>query len=315
MPHSSVSTSTLRPLGSTGLQVSPLTAGTSGLGNRERTTEEAAAATIKAVVSSPVRVIDTSNEYGDGHSERRIGEALAGEAGASEILVVTKVDPIKGGPFDGDRVRASVAESLERLRTDFLPLVHFHDPERMAFEDAMAPGGPVEALQQLRDEGVIGAIGVAGGPTVLLEQFIRTDLFTSLVAHNRYTVLDRSADDLLNLCAERNVGVFNAAPFGGGVLAGGSSSNYGYRPMTPEHERAFAAITALCEEASVPLGAASLQWAVREPRIASTIVGVRSPEQLAEVIAWSEVAIADDLLDALSDLAADRSVWITTQGR
>lgn len=125
-----------RALGTTGLRVPALVLGTAGLGRK--VDEPTAAEVLRAAAAAGWRTWDTSNEYGD--AEARIGSALDGLA---DVQVLTKADPLPGSAdFSGDRVRASVAESLERLRLDRLPLVHLHDPERISFDDAMARTAP-----------------------------------------------------------------------------------------------------------------------------------------------------------------------------
>ncbi len=124
-------------LGRTGLSVTSLCVGTSALGGFPsqygyEVSKEQAIATIHRVLEGPINFIDTSNEYGNGgDSERRIGAALAEAGGLPEgFVLATKVDPLIGSnDFSGDRVRASVAESLQRLRLDRLQLVYLHDPE------------------------------------------------------------------------------------------------------------------------------------------------------------------------------------------
>ena len=72
------------------------------------------------------------------------------------MVLATKVDPLPGSrDFSGSRVRASVSESLQRLGLDHLQVVYLHDPEKITFTEATAPGGAVDALIQLREEGVI----------------------------------------------------------------------------------------------------------------------------------------------------------------
>ncbi len=145
----------LRVLGSTGLRVTPLCVGTSPLGNTplpysRDVPEEDAVATVRRAMDSPINFLDTGNNYGD--AERRIGIVLSERGGVPDGFVLqTKVDrDMQTGDFSGDRVRRSVEESLERLGLDRLGLVHLHDPENISFEEGVAPGGPLEALQALK---------------------------------------------------------------------------------------------------------------------------------------------------------------------
>ena len=93
--------------------------------------------------------------------------------------------------------------SLELLGVDRLEIVFLHDPESIGFEAAMAPGGAVEALERYRDQGVIGHIGVAGGPIDMMMRFVETDRFEAVITHNRYTLINRVADPLLTLGTRR----------------------------------------------------------------------------------------------------------------
>ena len=301
-----------------GVEVSVLTVGASALGS-ERVDDDTAAATIAAALTGPLAVLDTSNGYG--RSEKRIGAVLRTLGGVpTGHLVATKVDPAPGSDdFSGDRVRQSVEESLERLGLDRLPLVHLHDPERMTFAEATAPRGPLETLLALRAEGVVGLVGVAGGPAAMMERFIRLGVFDAAVTHNRLTLLDRSADALLDAAVEHGVAVFNAAPFGGGVLARplqpGAHPTYAYRPATPEHVAALAAIGQACDRHGVPVPAAALQLSTRDERISSTIVGATRAQQIDEAIAWARHPIPHDLWDELAALLPDQRVWLGPDGR
>jgi D-threo-aldose 1-dehydrogenase len=138
-------------LGATGLRITELCIGTSPLASMPQlygyeVTEERAVATVDAVLDGPVTFIDTSNGYGhDGSAERRIGVALGKRGGLPPgAVLATKVDPDpRTGDFSGARVRASLAESLERLGLERIQLLHLHDPERIGFDEAIAPGGPL----------------------------------------------------------------------------------------------------------------------------------------------------------------------------
>src|SRR4051812_36305798 len=190
-----------RPLGDTGLAVTPLCIGTSPLASMPdtygyATPEEEAIATVEAVLRSAVNFLDTSNGYGrDGAGERRVGAAIRRAGGLPEgFVLATKVDPDPAtGDFSGARVRASLAESLERLGVDRVPLLHLHDPERIAFAEATAPDGPVAALVELREQGTVDFIGVAGGELDEMWRYLDTGAFDVVLNHNRFTLLDRSA--------------------------------------------------------------------------------------------------------------------------
>jgi D-threo-aldose 1-dehydrogenase len=308
-----MSTLTEQALGTTGLRVPSVVLGTSGIGRR--LDAGGAAAVLHAAAESGWRTWDTSNEYGE--AEAFIGSALAGATGGP-VQVFTKVDPAPGSSdFSGERVRASVAESLDRLGLDRLPLVHFHDPERMAFADAMAPDGPVRALLELRDAGTVEHLGVAGGPIGLLREYVRTGEFEAVVTHNRLTLLDRSAETLLDDCADRGVGVLNAAPFGGGALADddGPVRSYHYRDVDDAQRDAVLRIRAIARAAGVPVGALALRAGGRDPRVAGTIVGVTRTEQLAQVRAWAETDVPDDVWPELDAALPDRAHWAGERGR
>ncbi|MET3807209.1 D-threo-aldose 1-dehydrogenase [Nakamurella sp. UYEF19] len=295
-------------LGSTGLAASEISLGTSALGRVDKMNDHGAADVINHALASGITVIDTGNNYGE--SERRIGLARP-DSGWPGSLLVTKVDPVEGSSdFSGSRVRQSIRESMNRLGVDHLELVHLHDPERISFESALAANGPVRALLDLRERGLIGHIGVAGGPIGLLQDYIRTGHFESVVTHNRFTLMDQSAVPLLDLCAENSIGVFNAAPFGGGFLAGsGRSTDYCYRPASAEQLTARDRMFRLCSSAGVDLAAVALQFSIREPRIGSTIVGMSSPAQVEQTLERLRVKIPAELFSELRSLTPSPAGW------
>jgi len=268
--------------------------------------EETAVGAILESVSAGFTFIDTSNEYGGGESEKRIGAALARLGGVPEgVLIATKVDPLPGSvDFSGERVRASVEESRERLGMDTLPLVYLHDPEKIGFAASMAPGGPVEALVELREAGVIGALGVAGGPIDMELDFLRTGVFEVVLSHNRYTLIDSSAEPLIAECAARGVGFVNAAPFGGGMLVKGPTEvpRYCYAPVADAVLERARAIERACLAHGVPLAAAALQFSVRDERVSSTVVGMSRPQRFAEMLALLDTPIPAQLWEELAPL-------------
>jgi D-threo-aldose 1-dehydrogenase len=307
-----------RPLGRTGLQVTPVCVGGGTLGSMPETfgyevPADRGVQTVRRALAGPFNFLDTAAGYSDGESERRIGAALA-EAGGlpAGFVLATKVDPdATTGDFSGAQVRRSVDGSLRRLGVDRLQLVYLHDPEVISFEEGMVPAGPVEALVRLQQEGVIEHLGVAGGPVELMARYLRTGAFEVLITHNRWTLVDRSADGLLDEAVSLGIGAVNGAPFGGGILAKGPAAdpNYCYSPAPDEVLRRVRDMEVACARHGVPLAAAALQFSTRDPRIASTIVGISRPERVDETVRLASWEIPRQLWDVLEPLAAPKELW------
>jgi D-threo-aldose 1-dehydrogenase len=310
--------SSRRPLGKTGFSVSPVCVGCAPLGNMPKTfeysvSEQRAFDTLRAVFRSPLNFLDTAASYGNGESERRIGEVLEKIGGLPEgCVLATKADwDPKTGDFSGEQMRRSVERSLRLLRLDRLQLVHLHDPEnlnepgREPFEYMMAPGGPVEALVELKEDGIIQHLGIAGGPVDLMIRFVETGLFEAVITHNRYTLVNRSAESLLDIAARRDVAALNAAPYGSGILAKGPDAyaRYEYREAPAEMVERVRAMEAACHEFGVPLAAAALQVSLRDPRVVSTIVGISRPERVQQTIELATHPIPHELWEQLDSLA------------
>ena len=300
-----------RPLGKTKLSVSPLCVGCAPLGDMPETfeygvDEDRAQRTLEAVFESPLNFLDTAASYGDGESERRIGEVLGKRGGLPEgFVLATKADrDLETGDFSGEQMRRSVERSLTLLGLDRLQLLYLHDPEHESFEHMMASGGPVEVLQELRDEGLVEHLGVAGGPIDLEIRFVETGLFEAVITHNRYTLLDRSAEPLLEVAAERGVALLNAAPYGSGILAKGPDAypRYAYEEAPGEMVERATAMQEVCRQVGVPLAAAALQFSMRDPRVASTIVGFSRPERVGQTLDLASNPIPEELWERLDRL-------------
>ena len=302
-----------RPLGSTGLMVTPLCIGCAPLGDMPETfaysvSEEQALATVRATFNSPINFLDTAYSYGDGESERRIGLVLKefGNQVPAGYVLATKADrSMQTGDFSGKQIRYSVERSLKLLGLNNLQFVHLHDPEHTTFEHVMSKGGPLEILQQCQKEGLIEHLGVAGGPTDMEIEYVATGAFSAVVTHNRYTLLNRNAEPLIEFASKRGVAVLNAAPYGSGMLAKGPSAypRYAYQQAGGDLvERAFK-MEALCKEFGVPLAAAALQFSLRDPRITSTIIGYSKPERIQQTLDLAATQIPDELWPQLDALA------------
>jgi D-threo-aldose 1-dehydrogenase len=278
----------------------PVTLGASRLGERPGGMELA-----DALLASSLGNIDTSNMYAEGRSEELLGDAIRRAGGIPGAkLIYSKADRDLGsGVFDGDRVRRSLDESLSRLGVDTLPLYQFHDPYTVTFEEAMASGGAVPALLALRDEGVIGAIGIASGTMAQVHEYVATGVFDVVLSHNRFTLVDRTAEPTFRLARELGMTVFNAAPFGGGTLANGATT-YGYQEMPPDFAAHIDRVRKLAAEWSADLAAAALQFSARSPLVDTTVVGVSSLDRLDALASLVDAALPDGFFDAIEQLGS-----------
>jgi D-threo-aldose 1-dehydrogenase len=290
------------------LNVSPLTPGTSGLGRGTEpgsAEEEAAVVFAEQLLASSHAFVDTSNNYAGGRSEAVLGLAIARAGADAEMRVISKVDAEPDtGVFDRDRVLRSFDETTTRLGVDRLPLLHLHDPYSVTFDEAMGRGGAVEGLIELRESGRVDAIGVAAGPVPLMARYVGTGVFDAVLIHNRFTVVDHSAAPVFADARERGMTVFNAAPFGAGILATGprEGAMYGYRPATPELQEWVSRLQRVAASFGVSLPAVALHFSLRSPLIDSTVVGISSTQRLAQLDELAATPIPDEVWTELAAL-------------
>jgi D-threo-aldose 1-dehydrogenase len=295
------------------LEATRLGLGTAPLAGLYEPVEEAAAtAAVDRAWDLGLRLVDTAPLYGSGLAEQRVGSALRSRP-RSELVLSTKVgrllrpglpaQPIfRGTPpfgpvfdFSHDGVLRSLDESLTRLGLDRVDVALIHDPDDH-FEEAI--GGAYPALERLRSEGVVTAIGVGMNQTGLLCRFAREGDFDCFLLAGRYTLLDRSAaDELLPLCLERGIRVIAGGVFNSGVLASGST--YDYAPAPPAVLERARRLRSICEARGIPLEAAAIQFPARHPAVASVVVGCRSADEVEHDVRLFEQELPDDLWDEL----------------
>lgn len=304
------------PLGRTGLSVTPICFGTSGLGDMPDTygygvSQEQANDTLRAIFAGPVNFLDSSRIYGFGRSEERIGRAIREAGGLPKGYVLsTKLDrDPKTNRFDGDQARRSLEQSLEALGLDHIDLLHLHDPEHsVSLAEVTGPGGALPALLRMKEEGLVKAVGLAAGKVDVMMSMLKDTPFDAIITHNRFTLANRNADAMITFCHDRGIAVLNAAPYAGGVLAKGSSAykRYVYQEASDAALAPIRQIEAVCERHGVPPGAVALQFSMRDPRITSTICGVTRPERVAQTLEWAGWAIPDAVWADLASIAPER---------
>ncbi len=302
-------------LGRTDLVVSRLCFGTSALADMPQAYGYAAgadraAATFRAIFDGPTNFLDTARIYGDGLAEERIGAALRERGGLSAGFVLsTKLDRDGAtGRFDAAVARRSIEASLEALGLDRVDVLHLHDPEYVEpLDQVTAPGGSIDELFRMKEEGLCDAVGLAAGKVSTMLPMLRDWDFDVVLTHNRFTLLNRNADALIDFAVERGMAVLNAAPYGSGILAKPSRAGgrFAYQEAPDAVIERTMSMDAICARHGVPLGAAALQFSMRDPRITSTVCGVTRPERVAETIAWATLPIPDAVWDELAEVGFD----------
>ena len=284
-------------------ELTQLSLGCAQLGNLYRAiTDEQAAATVDAAWQAGIRYFDTAPHYGLGLSERRLGAALA-DRPRGEYVISTKVgrrlEPVfavqrrddqgfdvpathrRVWDFSRDGVLRSLTDSLGRLGLDRVDIVYLHDPDEH-YREVLATAYP--ALEELRGQGVVRAIGAGMNQSAMLADFARhTDMELFMLA-GRYTLLEQPAlDDLLPLCEERGVGVVAAGVFNSGLLAAATpraDAKYNYGEAPPELVERALRIAEACERYGTSLPTAALAFPLAHPAVVSVCVGARSPAQI-----------------------------------
>ncbi len=293
-----------RRLGRTDLYVSRLGLGAAPLGNRQNVTDAQAIATVHAALEHGVRFVDTAPLYGAGTSERRLGLALAGVPRDSYVLS-TKVGRLVTDDgsvvFDwsADGIRRSVEASLTRLKLDRVDILLMHDPDNH-YEAALHDAYPV--LDDLRRQGMIGAVGAGMNQWQLEADFARDANMDCFLLAGQYTLIEQTPlDTFLPMIAERGIGLYLGGVYNSGILAVGArtGATYNYRPAPDAIRERVARIEGVCTRHGVPLRAAALQFAAAHPAVTAPLFGAASPEEVREAIEGFQFPIPADLWDDL----------------
>lgn len=307
--------------------------GAAQMGNLYRATpDDVAEAALQAAWDGGLRYYDTAPHYGMGLSERRLGAMLAGRPREEFVLsskVGRRIAPNPGGgagddldngfavsdatrrvwDMSADGVRRSIEESLGRLGLDRLDVAYLHDPEEGPEDQGLAEAIP--ALVTLREEGVVGAIGVGSKSDRTLSRFVATGALDLVMISGRYTLLEQpAARELLPLCLEHGTSAVAVSVYNSGILASDSpspESTYEYGRVPREVWERAVALAGICREHGVSLPEAATHFPLRHPAIVNVTLGMRTPEQVASNLARIRARIPDALweaIDAQADAAA-----------
>jgi D-threo-aldose 1-dehydrogenase len=240
--------------------------------------DEQAYAAVEVAWDLGIRYVDTAPHYGAGLSELRLGATLGGRA----WTVSTKVGRVNGGfDYSADGVRRSLEWSLRRLHRDRVDIVLVHDPDD---HWPQAATEAVPALCRLRDEGVIGAVGVGMNQSAMLARFVAETDVDVVMCAGRYTLLEQPAlTDLLPLAAQRQVAVLAAGVFNSGLLAvddPGADARYDYGPVPPDVLLRARQLAEVCREHGTTLPAAAVHFPFAHPAVVGVVLGMRSAREV-----------------------------------
>ena len=296
----------------TGLEVTELSFGTSSLGSMPDTygyevPEERAQDTLKRFFQGPVNLLDTSRNYAMGESEKRIGRAIKENGGwPSNFILSTKIDRnMETLVLDKSRARESIEESLKTLNVDSVDILFLHDPEYVKdIDDVTKENGAMDELFKIKEEGLAKAVGLAMGKVDIMFPLLKNWDFDVMINHNRFTLLNREADQMYDYAFSKNIAIFNAAPYAGGVLAKGPDNfkKITYQDVSEEKLAPAREIEKVCKKHNVDMGAAALQFSLKDRRITSSMCGVTSIESIEKNLKWAKANISTEFWDEILKL-------------
>jgi aryl-alcohol dehydrogenase-like predicted oxidoreductase len=295
-------------LGRSELAVPAFSLGGYPLGWGDAEDERAAIEAIHYALEQGLDYFDTSPGYGD--SERRFGIALEGVDRKSLVISTkTGTHPSRRQDYSWDATMWSVENSLKMLKTDYIDLLLVHDPRDI--EPVFAPRGALEALEQLKEQGVIKAIGLGQKRFDYHQRAIESGRFDVILTFNNYHPLDVSALDwLLPLAQEHDVGVLNGAAMAHGLLSGEDPNAIFARGQHGSQAELLSDARILyrwCRENSVSVPAVVFQFCMRQPLIHCTLTGVKNRAELQENLAAATAPLPEMTWDELAALGITAS--------
>lgn len=322
-----------RQIGKTKLHVSELGFGAATFGNLYRPMADSdAEESINKAMELGLNQFDTAPYYGFGLSERRVGNALR-KYDSNDYVLSTKVGRIlepcgkaedKYGfcspmPFEPkydysyDGIMRSFEHSIQRLGLSKIDILYMHDIGRATHGDdherlfKIAMEGGYKAMDELRSQGLVSAIGLGVNEYEVCEQAMDHGYFDCFLLAGRYTLLEQKAlESFLPRCIKENSSIVLGGPYNSGILATGVRRegvvpHYNYEPASKEVFATVARIEDICERFDVPLAAAALQFPLAHPAVVSVIPGLSSASRVETTIAQMQFKIPTDFWLALQE--------------
>jgi aryl-alcohol dehydrogenase-like predicted oxidoreductase len=295
-----------RLFGRAGRQVTALGLGCAALNDcyGRETNNSWAVATVHRALELGIRYFDTSAGYGE--SERRLGLGLSGFPREEYFLATKSGTGSRPKDYSAEGTFRSVERSLRLLGTDYLDLLLVHDPDDL--EPALAPGGAVEAMQRLREEGVIRAIGLGVRSLDFHFQALRDGRFDALLTYLDYTLLSQEALPLIRAAHAAGVAVVLGSPLATGYLSGRPvleiARERGHSEEDPLVARALE-LEAWAEERGESRLRLALQFCLQEPGVSVVVAAARTPDEVEANVAAVLSPVGDKTWRALADSGWD----------
>ena len=283
-----------RELGRTGLRVSVLGYGASPLGQEFGPVDvQEAMRAVRVALDLGITHIDTSPYYGRGMSEVLLGVALR-DVPRDSYTLSTKLGRYDVDKFDfsARRVVESVDVSLHRLGVDHVDLMPCHDIEFVDVTRVVEDTLP--ALRKVQNQGKVRLVGVSGYPLPIFERVLDVTELDAIMTYGHYTLQNRRLADLMPRLEKDGVGVVNASAFGQGLLT--SRSVPDWCSASAAVREACRRAAAHCTERGADLARLALQFAVRRPGIATSLVSTADPDDVRLWATWVEEPLDEELL-------------------
>lgn len=291
-----------RTLGRTGLSVSALSFGASSLGSVfHETDDKEAVRAVHAALDAGINYIDVSPYYGATKAETVLGQAI-GEVSRERFYLSTKAGRYGADRFDfrGATIEASLEESLNRLRTDYVDILFLHDIEFVSPEIVLEEAVPT--LRKLKEKGKIRFSGICGLPLALFEGMLpRTDV-DAIISYCHYSLNDSSLLGLLPLLDERQTGLVNASPLSMGLLSLRGAPEW--HPASEQIKAVCRQAANLCAERGTDIAKLAVQFSTANERIPTTLVSTANPDNIVNNAKWTEEELDVELLREVLDVLA-----------
>jgi aryl-alcohol dehydrogenase-like predicted oxidoreductase len=295
-----------RELGKTGIDVSILSFGASSLGGVFHDINESQGIdTVVEAVNLGVNLIDVSPYYGFTKAEMVLGKALK-QIPREKYYLSTKVgrygsNGIKTWDYSAKRAAESVKESMDRLNIDYIDIINCHDIEFSNFKQIIDETLP--ALHELKSQGLVGHVGITGLPLDKLHYLVEKTspgMVETILNFCHYCLNDDSLNEEVDFYQNRGIGIINASPLSMGLLSERGAPPW--HPASAKIKNTCIKAAAYCRKQGVRIEQLAVQYSLRNPRIATTLISTSNPLNMIDNIRWVNEDLDEGLLTEVLEI-------------